>query len=234
MGCHAVIVHSEAVRRVVAETGIAGRKIHRVPPGVEAEPTSGNAQSARERLGIPSDAFVVGCAARLVPHKRVDRLIKAVGRQTGVGRRTVLLVLGDGPERQRLERLTHTEAPGAVTFLGRVLGEPADFWDSLDVFALPSVEEGFGLVFLEAALRGIPSIGAAIGGVPEAILDGTTGLLIPPDDGEALAAALRRLRDDDSLRTRLGEAARVRTSREFSEEAMGDRLEAVFGGAAKR
>jgi phosphatidylinositol alpha-1,6-mannosyltransferase len=230
MGCDSVLVHSEAVRGVVAATGITPGKIRRVSPGVEMPASLEVSQEdARARLGLPTDAFVVGCAARLVPHKRVDQLIQAVARASIEGRRTVLVVLGDGPERERLERLAGAMAPGDVRFLGHVLGEPSEFWASLDTFALPSVEEGFGLVFLEAALRGLPSVGATVGGVPEAVLDGTTGLLIAPDDLEALTEALRRLRDDEGLRSRLGIAGRARAMQQFSERAMGDRLEVLLG-----
>ncbi|HEX6032230.1 MAG TPA: glycosyltransferase family 4 protein [Tepidiformaceae bacterium] len=229
MGCASVLVHSKAVRAVVAATGMTPSKIHRVPPGVEVPASRGlSKEDARATLGLPAGAFVVGCAARLVPHKRVDQLIEAVARTSREGRRTVLVVLGDGPERERLERLAGAIAPGDVRFLGHVLGEPSEFWASLDAFALPSVEEGFGLVFLEAALRGVPSVGAAVGGVPEAILHGDTGLLIPPDDADALTEALFRLRDDEGLRQRLGAAGRARAREQFSERAMGDRLEAVL------
>ena len=98
-----------------------------------------------------------------------------------------------------------------------------------DVFALPSRREGFGLVYVEAALHGVPSVGCAVGGVTDVIAHGETGLLVPPEDADALAGTLRRLADDPRWRRRLGAAAGPEAA-EFTEPVMADRYTAVFRG----
>jgi glycosyltransferase involved in cell wall biosynthesis len=106
--------------------------------------------------------------------------------------------------------------------------DTADLYAASDLFALPSYLEGFGLVYVEAAFHGVPSIGADMGGTREAILDGETGLLVPPGDRAALAGAIQRLRDDAVLRRRFGAAARARARARFAPARMADEYAAVF------
>jgi glycosyltransferase involved in cell wall biosynthesis len=89
-----------------------------------------------------------------------------------------------------------------------------------DVFVLPSRIEGFGLVYIEAAMHGVPSVGCAVGGVPEAIADGVTGLLVPPGDVDALRDAIVNLRTHPEWRARLGATARTRALTEFTDHRM--------------
>src|SRR5690606_35735639 len=97
-----------------------------------------------------------------------------------------------------------------------------------DVFALPSDLEGFGLVYLEAALQGVPSVGSASGGAADAIEDGRTGLLVPPGDIPALTIALRRLLADDDLRWDMGMRARDRVRDRFTASAMVEAYESLL------
>jgi glycosyltransferase involved in cell wall biosynthesis len=97
----------------------------------------------------------------------------------------------------------------------------APVYASSDIFVLPSEDEGFGLVFLEAAAYGLPSIGTHVGGIPEAVLDNVTGLLVPPGDSVALTAAITRLVRDADLRSRLGRAGMARAAEEFGEARLG-------------
>jgi phosphatidylinositol alpha-1,6-mannosyltransferase len=123
----------------------------------------------------------------------------------------VYVVVGDGPDRDRLRRLAGPLLEqGRVWFLGRVRREDLpDCYAAAHVFAMPARQErggcveGFGLVFLEAGACGTPVIGARSGGISDAVEDGINGLLVPPDDPPSLAAALGRLLDDGRLRKRL-------------------------------
>ena len=114
-------------------------------------------------------------------------------------------------------------------FLGRV-ADTTDAYAAADLFVMPSREEGFGLVYIEAAFHGVPSIGCRVGGVPVAIHEGKTGLLIEPGDTGALSAAIQQLRCDEGLRLRMGSAARERALAEFTEATMAQRYEQVLLG----
>ncbi len=225
---HAVTVNSRAMRDILLEAGVPARKIHMLPPGVQVPASLPGRDEARARLGLPVDAFVVGCVARLAPHKGVGDLIEAAARVPDPEGRLRVVVAGDGPERAALENLGAALLSSRGLLLGRV-PDIGDVYAAADVLALPSHMEGFGLVYIEAAFHGVPSIGTNVGGVPDAIADGETGLLVPPGDPDALAAAIARVRDDPALRLRLGEAARTRAYAEFTEERMAKRYAAVFG-----
>jgi glycosyltransferase involved in cell wall biosynthesis len=206
---------------MLAETGVPDRKLKLVHYGVAAPPRRPERGEARARLNMPDDAFVVSTLARLVPRKRVADLIAAIARLPDPTGRLRLVIGGDGEDRAELEAQATALLGDRALFLGLV-HDPTDLYAASDVFAMPSHGEAFGLVFIEAGHFALPSIGARSGGVPDAVLDGVTGLLTPPGDLDNLAGALARLRDDPDLRRRLGQAAWRRATTEFSEEAMTD------------
>jgi glycosyltransferase involved in cell wall biosynthesis len=141
---------------------------------------------------------------RVSDEKRIDVLLEAFKllRPSAPGAR--LLIVGDGPARARLEEGT----PEGVVFLGELRGAPlARIYASADVFCFPSTTDTFGQVILEAGASGLPTIAVAAGGAGELVRHGETGLLVPPDDPRAFAAALHRLLEDDGLRHGLGAAA---------------------------
>ena len=183
--------------------------VDRFHPGVDGS-------AMRERWGV-ADAPVVACISRLVPRKGQDRLIEAWPevRQRIPGAR--LLIVGDGPYRKRLERLaTHLNVSDSVVFTGRV--EHADlpaYYAACDVFALPCRTrragidvEGLGIVLLEASATGRPVIAGDSGGAPDAVDNGTTGVVIP-DRRDALVTAICDLLDDPARRARMGAAGRA-------------------------
>ena len=135
----------------------------------------------------------------------------------------VLEVVGDGPERRNLERLaSDLGLGGRVSFAGTMKGEPLyRKYASCQVFAMPSITleddvEGFGTVFLEAGLFGVPSVGTFSGGIPEAIDANVTGLLVREGHVEEVAAALKRLLTDAGLAQTLGRNARARVQTRFT------------------
>lgn len=219
MLCHAVVANSRATAEVLRQAGIPERKICLIPCGVPLPQQRPSRAEARYRLGLSPFAFVVSTLALLVPEKGIADLVEAVARIPDPAGELRLVVAGDGPARCELERLAVSRLAERVTFLGRV-PDTADVYAAADVFALPSYLEGFGLVYIEAALHGVPSIGAAVGAVPETIRDRETGLLVPPGDVDALAAAIARLRDDPELRRRLGATAEARALARFTDAAM--------------
>ena len=217
-----VIANSAATAAGLRARGVPDDRVRLVPCGVLHAAPAPTREQARAALGIADDAFVVACLTRLVEYKGVHELIRATARLARpAGAKVVLLVGGDGPERVALERQGAAELGSACRVLGPLTErERLRLLAAADVFALPSHEEGFGLVYVEAALLGVPSVGCAAGGVPEVIEDGRTGLLVPPGDERALACALERLRDAPALRAQLGAAARERALAEFGAALM--------------
>jgi phosphatidylinositol alpha-1,6-mannosyltransferase len=178
---------------------------------------------------------LVLAVSRLVPRKGIDVLIRAMARLVPARPDAVLAVAGAGRDRQRLERLAAGSGV-AVRFLGEVSDEqlPA-LVGCADIFAIPCrsrwgglEQEGFGIVFLEAAACGVPQVAGASGGSAEAVADGETGLVVErPDDPLSVEAALARLLDDPDLRRRMGSEARRRAEDRFDY----DRLAGVLDQA---
>ncbi len=161
-------------------------------------------------------------AGRLTRRKAVDVLLRAVAelRRRGVG--FELVVAGEGSERESFERLTgQLGIGGAVKFVGRKSAEElAELYRWADIFVQVPRDlwpdfESFGMVYLEASLFGVPAVASRTGGIPEAVLDGETGLLVAPDDPVATAEAIIRLVNDVEWRRRLGEQGRQRVLDEF-------------------
>jgi glycosyltransferase involved in cell wall biosynthesis len=141
------------------------------------------------------------------------------------------LIVGDGPCRADLERLaTRLGLEGAVTFAG-ARAEGAALIPLFDVAVLPSLREGLSLFLLEAMVAGKPVVASRVGGIPEVVSDGKTGLLVPAGDEARLAAAIIILLRHAYIRRRMGEAARLRMQESFSPEEMLDRVLALYHGA---
>ncbi|MBX7268701.1 glycosyltransferase family 1 protein [Micromonospora sp. Llam7] len=176
------------------------------------------------RTFAPGGELLVGYVGRLAPEKRVE-LLAATARLPGVR----VVVAGDGPARRQLER----DLPG-VRFLGVQHGDAlARFYASLDVFVHTGPHETFGQTVQEALASGVPVVAPASGGPVDLVDSGVTGLLVPPEDGETLAAAVAELAADHSRRAEYGRAARAAVARR-SWSAVGDELighyEAVLAG----
>lgn len=226
---HDIVVISHATRERLLEIGVPERKIHLIPCGIPIPRKQPPRAEARARLGLPANAFVISSLARLVPDKGISDLIEAVIRVTDPGSDLVVVIAGDGPERAKLEHLAAIRLGSRAVFLGRV-ADTSDVYAAADIFVLPSHMEGFGLVFVEAAFHGVPSIATRVGGIPDAIADGITGLLVPPGDPDVLASAIQRLRGDPEMRQRLGAAAQARAHRDFTEARMAERYSRLFLG----
>jgi phosphatidyl-myo-inositol dimannoside synthase len=212
-----------------------------VPPGVDTErfrPASPEERSAtRAKFGIPDDAELVLGLSRLVPRKGFDTAIRAVGRLARVRPRLELVIAGGGRDAERLRRLA--DSLGApVRFLGRVGDEDlVPLFGAADIYAMLCrnrwaglEQEGFGIVFLEAAACGVPQVAGESGGAAEAVEDGVTGVVVrPPDDVDAVARAIADLLDDPARRRAMAVAGRDRAVREFSYDVLARRLGEVLG-----
>jgi glycosyltransferase involved in cell wall biosynthesis len=177
---------STALAEAARELG--AREVRVVPSGVELPETVGEPAS-------PPEVLFVG---RLSPEKGILELVQAADGMT-------LVVAGDGPLRDRV--------PQACGFVPR--HELGPFFERAAVVAVPSHREGFGVACLEAMAHGRPVVASAVGGLRDLVVDGETGLFVPPRDVPALRAALERLLGDPELRGRLGAAARERVREHF-------------------
>lgn len=222
---HEVTTCSRATEDVLVETPIAAKRIARIPCGIAIPTELTPKKEARARLEVPDGAYVIVSIARLVDHKGLDLLIGAVDDHDLAG--SVLLIVGDGPMRPQLEQLASTVEHVDVRILGRV-GRIDDVLAAADVFALPSLLEGFGLVYVEAAMYGVPSVATNVGGIPDAVVDNETGILVEPESLAQVRAALVDLRRDPAHRQCLGDAAGKRARAELSDVEMSSRFAALF------
>ncbi|GAC1475128.1 MAG: glycosyltransferase family 4 protein [Isosphaeraceae bacterium] len=211
-----VVVQTRLEADAVAAWGISREKILILGMGVEHEAvTGGNPRALRDRLGIPSHRRVIGHLATLDPNKGSTDLILAVDRlnRSRPADDPVHLVLA-GPSSPDFERFL-LEMPGGgfppwLSLLGPLpLDGRADFFAAINVFAMPSRTDSFGIVFLEAWANGLPVVAAAAGGVPEVVRDGQTGLLVRFGDVAHLASALGELLNNSPSARAMGEAGRA-------------------------
>lgn len=223
----AVITTTPETEQLLLSAGVPRRKVHVIPLGITPPAARTDRARARAELGLPADAFVVSTVTRLAPDKRVENLIEAVASLPDPQRKLRVVVGGDGASRASVEEAAAKHLPGRSLVLGWVEA-PNVIYAASDVFAMPSDLEGFGLVFVEAAFHGVPSIGSRVGGVPYVIDHSRTGLLVPPRDVPAIAAAVGTLRDDTGLCRQMGEAARERAHREFTATHMADLTLGLF------
>jgi glycosyltransferase involved in cell wall biosynthesis len=226
----AVVAITGATQALLEEAGVDPRKIHLIPCGIRAPERMPSRAEARSQLGLPSNAFVIATLANLVPRKGIGKLVEATALLRRRNPELLLVIGGDGPERSGLEQLARELLGDKCIFLGSLTGDTSDFYAAADVFVLPSYHEGLPLVYLEAALHGLPSIGTDVGGTREAIIDQVTGILIRPGDANSIAEALERLHGDSELRRRLGSEARYRASNQYTETVMAERYSTLFHG----
>lgn len=182
----------------------------------------------RKSLGIAHDAFVVTTAGSLIARKGHDVLIRAFHSMQSEQPKSHLLIPSDGPERQALQALAASLGIAEqVHFLGYV-DDITRLYEAADVFALASRGDAFGLVLAEAGSFSLPSVSTRVGGIPEVIVDGETGILVPPDDVAAFSHALARLRSDPALRKDMGDAAAARVGRLFTVARMARQFEEAY------
>ncbi len=256
-GSRAVLGHVlRGARTVIAAGGYPAAEADRaarralpttiVPPGVDVErfrPLHGEDRlAARRRLGLPEDAVVIHGASRLVPRKGFDVVIEAIARLAPTRPGLLGVISGDGRDRDRLERLAR-ERGAPVRFVGRIpVDDLAALYASADVFAMLCrnrwgglEQEGFGIVFVEAAAAGTPQIAGDSGGAAEAVAHGETGFVVRrPDDVDDVTANLARLVDDPGLRRRMGAAARRRAVEHFGYDVLVRRLADAIHRAEER
>ena len=183
----------------------------------------GDCPGIRRSLGIPEQAFVTGIVSRLDPIKDHPTIFKAFHELKKSNPDHRLLVIGDGPERQRLGRL----ATEGIHLLGLRTDIP-EFLHCFDIFVLSSINEGISNTILEAMASGLPVVATKVGGNPELVLDGITGILVRPGDVQGFVSAISGYLEDTNLRDSHGAAGRAHACSHFSIEAMVQSYENVY------
>jgi len=228
-GCDHVVTTGEQLREtLIADNGFPAVRISSVRTGIDlARFTPGDRLTARRRLDLPVDGLIIGIVATLRSWKGHRHLVNAfAGLRRGDAR---LLIVGDGPQWEALhEQVSRDGLRQRVIFAGRQ--QAVETWlQAMDVFCLPSyANEGVPQSLMQAQACGLPCVTTMVGSMAEAVVPGRTALVVGPEDVLALRVALQQLCDDDSLRQRLGTAARRYAEEEFAVERMLDAMEGLF------
>jgi glycosyltransferase involved in cell wall biosynthesis len=218
---------ADRLRRV---SGTPAARTIRVYNGIDlARFTRPEGQTLQSALGLPATSRVVFGSGRAMPYKGIEVLIEAARLLEDAGLRDVHVAwAGDGPAFARLAAKAHDVGLQRFHFLGRRDDVPA-LLASATVAVVPSLwAEAFGLTVVEAMAAGAPVVASATGGIPELIRPEETGLLVPPGDPVALAAAIRRLLDDAALRARLSARGREEAQSRFSLERAAEEISGVL------
>jgi glycosyltransferase involved in cell wall biosynthesis len=231
-----VIVISEALGRYTAKLeGVSPDRIVPIHYGLPfdhaAPPRPG---AVRREFKLPAEAPIIGIVGRLTEQKGHRTLLHAFARLLDEHPAARLLVVGEGELRPDLQTLARElNIAGRVIFTG-YRDDASRLMADFDVLAVPSLWEGFGLVLLEAMDAARPVVASRVSAIPEIVLDGETGLLVPPGDAQALASALGQLLDDPTLAAEMGRRGRERLRSHFSVERMVDETERVYRGLLER
>jgi glycosyltransferase involved in cell wall biosynthesis len=224
----AVVVLTDRTAAVLRADGVAADRLATIPSGFDPVLFAGVRPGMPAGSGRPR----IGYVGRLAPQKRADLLVQAFDLMR---EEADLVVVGDGPDGDLVRRLAaQSPRAGRITVRGFVEhGAVPDVLASLDVLVLPSVYEEMGSVLVEAMAAGLPVVASDVGGIPEVVRDGETGLLVPPGDAVALATALDRLMADPDLRARLATGARANADG-YAWPELTDRVVGVYGGVRTR
>lgn len=183
---------------------------------------------ARHLLRLPQDASILVCIASLEQQKGHRYLIQAMRRVQAAFPRVQLLLVGDGSLRQTLQTFVAAKGFGrTVHFMGRRNDIPT-ILAAGDLFVLPSLWEGLPLVLAEAGIAGLPAVATSVDGTPEIIIDGVTGLLVPPANSELLAEAIIALLHDPTRRLEMGKQARAIVKKQFSMSSVAERMGSLY------
>lgn len=228
--------------RLVRRHGVDAHRIRVLRPAVSPElfqsPIS--PECVRERHGLHGKRVLltVGRLVREARYKGYESVLHALVRIRRLMPTVAYVIVGDGDDRPRLERLARDLGVGDMVHFAGAVEDAwlAAYYGCCDLFVMPSQTrltdpchgEGFGIVYLEAAAFGKPAIAGREGGSAEAVLDGVTGVLVDPSDPEEIARAALDLLRDESRRARLGQAARARVLREFTCERFRQDVEAIL------
>lgn len=224
----AVLAVSEAVAATLKEFGIPAEKITVIPNGVDLADFDAPVEAAqlRAQFGVPADVPLILAVGRFASEKGFDVLIDAFAQMQAQGSSARLMLVGSGPLEEELRRRA-ASAEDRIVFAGQQ-ANVAPFLHAADLVAIPSRQEGQGIVALEAMAARKPVVASRVGGLAETIVPEETGLLVPPEETTAWADALAGLLQDRAKREAMGAEGRQRVEKEYTAVQMVRRIEAVY------
>ncbi len=224
------IAISEAVRQFMLRVEFAPpHKVHTVHYGIAPPPPDLLMRAAfRAELGIPLEASVLGSVCRLIEQKGLTYALRAFAQIAARFPEAHYVIVGDGILREALRAEAEALGIGARVHLAGWRADAAARMVAFDVFVMPSLWEGFGLVMLEAMAAGLPILASRVSALPEIVVEGETGFLCPPRDVTCLAERMAQLLSDRALAERLGANGKARLAAEFSVSKMVERTLAVY------
>jgi teichuronic acid biosynthesis glycosyltransferase TuaC len=230
-----VTVSQYSARKSIQLYGVDEAKIRIVPNGVDTEkfkPAFGNAE-IRQKIGFAKGKQHVLFVGRLVPRKGLNHLVEAAKHVLEENKETVFVVVGEGSLKSNLVSTVKKDrlSPNFVFLSG--VSDPLlqDLYSCVDLFVLPSIQEGQGMALLEAQAAAIPVVAFNISGVREAVRDKQTGLLVKEVDTNALAEAILKLLSDKSLSRKMGQHGREFVSKNFTWDVCAEKMLQVYNEA---
>lgn len=227
----AILAGSETVRKDILQwDGVPAEKVRILPYGIDLDPYLApiDREAARRALELPPGPAVIGTVGRLEIQKAHDVLLRGFAALRAAGTDAILVLIGDGRERESLDALATSLGLGdRVRFLGTRRDLPV-LYGAMDVFALPSRWEGTPLALIGAMAASVPVVATPVGGVPTVVEDGATGRLVPVEDAAALAAALGDALQDRETSRALAEKGRAHVLERCSVDGMVRTLEALY------
>ena len=227
-----ILAPSTELREVTRQLGVSSEKSAFIANAVDASKFRPglNGETVRARYGVPMDHCLILCPRRLVPKNGLEFLIESLPSIRRSSRAVSVLIAGDGPERERLEaRVRELGLQDSVIFAGsQDNSELPEFYAAADIVAIPSLKEATSIAGLEAMASACAVVATNVGGLPEIIEDGVSGLLVSPRNSEALAQAITRLIETPGLRTQLGLAARARVEQKFTWEQVASETTSAY------
>jgi glycosyltransferase involved in cell wall biosynthesis len=227
-----LVAVSPEVRNELIELGVAPRrKFAVIRLGIPLEERLGDASAGedyRRLYGIPKDAFVIGWVGRMTGVKATRAVLEIVRAVHDRGVDSVLCMVGDGPDRVRLEEIAHELGIARSCYFVGYQEQIAGYYRLFDAFVLPSVNEGTPVSAIESLASGTPVVANRVGGVPDVVRDGVDGFLVEAGDAEAAADKLAVLARDEALRRRLGEAGRARVLERYSVSRLVDDVDRLY------
>lgn len=233
LSSNALIAVADAVAHALRAGGIPADRVTVVRSGITRHdsPPEAETMGLREGLGLAPQDPVLGITAHILPHKGYDDLVQALAILREKLPNVTCLIVGTAPRKRYLQRLLHLAERLFVRDTLIMVGFQEDvvpFLHAMNVFVLPSRTEGLPITILEAMAAGKPVVATPVGGIPEVVRDGETGLLVPPGDPGRLAEAVIRLLEVPTLAEAMGEAGRKRVESVFTRESEAEQTATVY------
>ncbi len=223
-----VIVFCEDYRKRLLSGCVPDTIIRVIPVGLDPRVVPSAGTDFRKQWGVPENGLLIAQIGRLSLEKHPDIFVEVAGRLADRFPHVRFVLVGDGVMRGKLESTVESAGKSSVIRFAGYVREVADVVDAIDIGANCSATEGIPRTLLEAGAAGVPVVATNVGGVPDALDDGVTGILCPPGDANAIETGLVRLIEDAELRAKMGAAARARVATVFSIETCSQRLIADY------